>query len=58
LFSTINKENSDIDGTEDLIEKIDLQDFYEKEINFKNTLEITSKIDETKSLNIIISFFS
>ena len=58
MFSTINKENSDIDGTEDLIEKIDLQDFYEKEINFKNTLEITSKIDETKSLNIIISFFS
>jgi len=50
MFSTINKENSDIDGTENLIEKIDLQDSYEKEINLKNTLEITSKIDETKSL--------
>lgn len=50
LFSTINKENSYTDGTKDLIEKIDLQDFYEKEINFKNTLEITSKINETESL--------
>jgi len=50
LFSTIDKENSDTDSTEDLLEKIDLQEFYEKEINFNNALEINSKIDETKSL--------
>ena len=50
LFSTINKENSDTNNTEDLLKKIDLQEFYEKEINFKNALEINSKIDETKSL--------
>ena len=35
---------------EGLLEKIDLHEFYEKEINFKNTLEINSKIDETESL--------
>ena len=46
----IDKENSDTENIEDLLEKINLHEFYEKEINFKKTLEINFGIDEIESL--------
>ena len=50
LFSTIDKENFDTENIEDLLEKINLHEFYENEINFKKMIDTNSRIDETESL--------